>query len=188
MKTFYLIPLLFLPACSTAPRLVLRPQQPPPLADNSAVRYPEVLHAYRIGRYADPNDDSLLHEQHVMYRVEESARWDFHPGSASGQLPATPLRDAAFAPVPVNDAVLAEVNSQRLATTEIMAQTRTLSAALAQFQIALQQTKTNLQETSRLRVTVNEIQKRLDTITAAQQQSPVPINSTTNESPGSLSP
>jgi len=69
-----------------------------------------------------------------------------------------------------------------------MSQTRTLSAALAQFQIALQQTKTNLQETSRLRVTVNEIQKRLDTITAAQQQSPVPVNSATNESPGSLSP
>ena len=30
MKTFYLIPLLFLSACSTAPKLTLRPQQPPP--------------------------------------------------------------------------------------------------------------------------------------------------------------
>ena len=189
MKTFYLLSLLFLPACSTTPRFVLSPQQPSPLADNSAVRYPEVLHAYHIGRYADPNDDSLLHEQHVIYRVEESARWDFHPGPANGQLPATPLRDAAFAPVPVNDAILAEVNSQRLATTEIMSQTRTLSAALAQFQIALQQTRTNLQETARLRVTVNQIQKRLDAIAAAQQQSPVPVtSSTTNEPPGSLGP
>ncbi|HWD90786.1 MAG TPA: hypothetical protein VG938_00420 [Verrucomicrobiae bacterium] len=188
MKTFYLIPLLFLSACSTAPRLVLWPQQPPPLADNSAVRYPEVLHAYHIGRYADPNDDSLLHEQHVIYRVEESAHWDFHPGPATDQSPVAPLRDAAFAPVPVNDAVLAEVNSQRLATTEIMMQTRTLSAALAQFQIALQQTKTNLQETARLRVTVKEIQKRLDAITAAQPQSPPSVFSTTNDPSGPLSP
>jgi hypothetical protein len=188
MKTFYLIPLLFLPACSTAPRLVLRPQKPPPLVDNSAVRYPEVLHAYHIGRYADPNDDSLLHEQHVIYRVEETSRWDFHPGQANDQLPAAPLRDAAFAPVPVNDAVLAEVNSQRLATTEIMLQARTLSGELAHFQSALQQTKTNLQEAARLRVTVSEIKKRLDAMAAAQAQSPVPVISTTNEPPGSLSP
>jgi hypothetical protein len=188
MKAFYLIPLLFLPACSTSPRLVLRPQQPPPLADNLAVRYPEVLHAYHIGRYADPSDDSLLHEQHVLYRVEESARWDFHPGPANGQPTAAPLHDAAFAPGPVNDAILAEVNSQRLATSEIMVKARTLSAALTQFQIALQQTKTNLQETARLRVTVNEIQKRLDAIATAQEQFPVPVISTTNEPPGSLSP
>ena len=188
MKMFYLIPLLFLSACSTAPRLALRTHQPPPLADNSTVRYPEVLHAYHIGRYADPNDDSIMHEQHIVYRVEENTRWNFHPGPADGQPPAAPSRDAAFAPVPVNDAILAEVNSQRLATTEIMMQARTLSAALAQFQTALQQTKTNLQETARLRVTVNEIQKRLDAINAEQEQSPVPAISTTNEPPDSLSP
>ena len=29
MKTYYLIPLLFLSACSTTPKLTLRPQQPP---------------------------------------------------------------------------------------------------------------------------------------------------------------
>ncbi len=115
MKTYYLIPLLFLSACSTTPKLALRPQQPPP-TDDSAVRYPEVLHAYHVGRYADPNDDLIMHEQHVVYRVEENTRWNFHPGPADGNLPALPSRDAAFAPAPVNDAILAEVNSQRLAT------------------------------------------------------------------------
>ena len=112
MKTYYLIPLLFLSACSTTPKLVLRPQQPPtPNADG--IRYPEVLHAYHVGRYADPNDDLIMHEQHVVYRVEENTRWDFHPGPADGNLPAVPSRDAAFAPAPVNDAILAEVNSQK---------------------------------------------------------------------------
>lgn len=188
MKTFYLIPLLFLSACSTTPWPALRPQQPPPLADNSAIRYPEVLHAYHVGRYADPNDDLIMHEQHVIYRVEESTRWNFHPGPEDGNLPASPSRDAAFAPVPVNDAILAEVNSQRLATTEIMLEARTLSAALTQFQAALQQTKTNLQETARLRVTVNEMQKRLDAIAVAQEPSPAQSISTTNEPHDSLSP
>ena len=188
MKMFYLLPLLFLSACSTAPKLTLRPQQPPPATDNSAVRYPEVLHAYHIGRYADPNDDSLMHEQHVVYRVEENTRWNFHPGPADGNLPASPLRDAAFAPTPVNDAILAEVNSQRLATTEIMMQARTLSTALAQFQTALSQTKTNLQETARLRVSVNEMKQRLDSLETAPAQLPATPISTTNEAPDSLSP
>ena len=78
MKMFYLIPLLFLSACSTAPMLALQPQQSPPM-DNAAVRYPEVVRAYHVGRYADPNDDLVMHEQHAIYRVEENTRWNFHP-------------------------------------------------------------------------------------------------------------
>ena len=187
MKTYYLIPLLFLSACSTTPKLTLRPQQTPATSADG-VRYPEVLHAYHIGRYADPNDDLIMHEQHTVYRVEENTRWNFHPGPVDGNLPALPPHDAAFAPAPVNDDILAEVNSQRLATTEIMMQARTLSAALAQFQAALSQTKTNLQETARLRVTVNDMQKRLDALDTAQEQAPAATLSTTNEPADPLSP
>jgi hypothetical protein len=187
MKAYCLIPLLFLSACSTTPKLVLRPQQLP-ATNADGIRYPEVLHAYHVGRYADPNDDLIMHEQHVVYRVEENTRWDFHPGPADGNLPALPSREAAFAPAPVNDAILAEVNSQRLATTEIMMQARTLSTALAQFQTALQQTKTNLQETARLRASVNEMKQRLDTLETAPGQLPATPISTTNEPPDSLSP
>jgi hypothetical protein len=189
MKMFYLIPLLFLSACSTAPKLTLRPQQPPPATDNSAVRYPEVLHAYHIGRYADPNDDLIMHEQHVVYRVEENTRWDFHPGPAGGSPPALPSRDAAFAPAPVNDSIMAEVNSQKAATAQIMMQARTLSAALAQFQTALQQTKTNLQETLILRASVTAMKQRLDALESAQGQQPSFSGSTTTNEPADpLSP
>jgi len=188
MKTYYLIPLLFLSACSTTPKLVLRPQQPP-TANADGIRYPEVLHAYHVGRYADPNDDLIMHEQHVVYRVEENTRWDFHPGPADGNLPALPSRDAAFAPVPVNDSILAEVNSQKAATAQIMMEARTLSAALAQFQTALQQTKTNLQETLILRASVNAMKQRLDALQSAQeQQPPFSTSTTTNDPPDPLSP
>jgi hypothetical protein len=166
----------------------LRPQQPPPATDNSAVRYPEVLHAYHIGRYADPNDDLIMHEQHVVYRVEENTRWNLHPGPVDGNLPTAPARDAAFAPAPVNDSILAEVNSQKTATTQIMIQARTLTAALAQFQTALQQTKTNIQETLILRASVNAMKQRLDALESAPGQLPPPPISTTNETPDSLSP
>ena len=115
-------------------------------------------------------------------------RPSLEPGPADGNLTAAPSRDAAFAPTPVNDAILAEVNSQRLATTEIMMQARTLSTALAQFQTALSQTKTNLQETARLRVSVNEMKQRLDSLETAPAQLPATPISTTNEAPDSLSP
>jgi hypothetical protein len=189
MKTLYLFPLLFLSACSTAPRLPLRPEQPPPVTDNSAIRHPEVINAYHIGRYVDPNDDLVMHEQHVVYRVEENTRWNFYPGPADGSVPALPpAHDAAFSPLPVNEGVLAEVNAQRLATVQIMVEARTLSAALAQFQAALQQTKTNLQETAVLRATVIEMKKRLDVLETAREQPPTLPISTTNEPPDSLSP
>jgi hypothetical protein len=197
MKALYLFPLLFLSACSTAPRLALTPQSPSPATDDAAVRYPEIIRAYYVGRYADPNDDLVMHEQHVVYRVEENTRWDFRPGMdchpattrGNGFLSAVPMsHDAAFSPPPVNEAILAEVNSQRLATGQIMLEARTLSSALAEFQTALQQTRTNLQETALLRVTVNDMQTRLDALTAAQAQPPAPAISTTNEPPGSLSP
>ena len=187
MKAYYLIPLLFLSACSTAPKLTLRPQQPP-TTNADSIRYPEVLHAYHIGRYADPNDDLIMHEQHVVYRVEENTRWNFHPGPAEGNLSALLSRDAAFAPAPVNDAILAEVNSQKAATAQIMMQARTLSATLAQFQTALQQTKTNIQETLILRASVNNMKQRLDALESAPGQLPPPPISTTNEPPDPLSP
>jgi len=171
MKTLYFIPLLFLTACSTAPKLVLRPQQPPPTADTSAIRYPESVRAYHVGRYADPNDDLVMHEQHVIYRVEENTRWNLHPAGNGAFPPAALPRDAAFSPLPVNDAVLAEINAQKLATVQIMVEARSLSAALAQFQSALQQTKTNLQETAVLRASVIQMKKRLDALETAQKPS-----------------
>ena len=188
MKIYYLIPLVFLSACSTSPKLTLRPQQPPAATDTTGTRYPEVLHAYHIGRYADPNDDLIMHERHVVYRVEDNTRWNFHPGPVDGNLPALPSRDATFAPAPVNDAILAEVNSQKAATAQIMIQARTLSAALAQFQTALQQTKTNIQETLILRASVNEMKQRLDSLETAPAHLPATPISTTNEAPDSLSP
>ena len=171
MKTLPLIPLLFLTACSTTPQLGVRPQMPPPVSDEAGLRRPEVLHTYQVGRYADPDDDALMHEHHVVYRIEESARWDLRPGANTASGPYSVPRDAAFSPTPVNDAILAEVNSQRLATSQIMTQARTLTAALSQFQNALQQARTNLQEVAALRAAVDDLRLRLTALESAQRQS-----------------
>jgi hypothetical protein len=187
MKKLYLMPLLFLTACSTTkpPALVLQPEPPLPTTDNSAIRYPEVIRAYHVGRYVDPNDDLVMHEQHVVYRVEENSLWNLHPGPAGGSLGSpAPSYNAAFSRTPVNDAVLAEVNAQRLATVQIKLEAKTLAAALAQFQAALQQTKTNLQEMALLRVQVGAMQRQLNMLKAAQAQKAVPaVSLSTNQPP-----
>ena len=191
MKPLYLIPLLFLSACSTTPKLALRPQPASPPVENSTVRYPEVVRAYHFGRYVDPNDDFMMHEQHTVFRIEENTRWDLHPpdgGNGTLVSPGAPRRDTAFSPVPVNDAVLAEVNAQKLATLQIMMQSRTLATALAQFQTALSQTKTNLQETAVLRTTVSNIKRRIDALESVPEQFPASPISTTNTPPDPLSP
>jgi hypothetical protein len=194
MKLFYFIPLLFLSACTTTPKLALRPQQPPPSTENSTIRYPEVVRAYHFGRYVDPNDDLVMHEEHTVYRVEENTRWDLHPATAGNHSffpPPSEPRDTAFSALPVNDAVLAEVNAQRLATVQIMTQARTLSAALAQFQTALQQAKTSLQETAVLRATVGDMKRRLDALESTSELQVQPMASpisTTNEPSDPLSP
>lgn len=192
MKIFYFIPLLFLTACSTTPKLASRPQSQSPSTDSSTVRYPEVVRAYHFGRYVDPDNDLVMHEQHVVYRVEDNTRWNLQPLRAATMGIVSPAfsvpRDAAFVPVPVNDAIVAEVNAQRLATVQIMLEARTLSAALTQFQIALQQTKTNLQETAILRASVNVMKQRLDTLETEQAQPPPASLSTTNDPDDSLSP
>jgi hypothetical protein len=69
-----------------------------------------------------------------------------------------------------------------------MMQARILSAALAEFQDALHQAKTNFQETVSLRETVNEMKRRLDALETAQTQLPATSISTNNEPADSLAP
>jgi hypothetical protein len=189
MKILRLIPLMFLTACSTTPKLTLRPQQPPSAADNAAVRYPDTVRSYHFGRYVDPNDSLVMHEKHVMYRVEENSRWDLHPHQTDNTVfQFTSPPDSAFAPIPTNDAILAEVNAQKLATARIMAQAKDLASALAQFQVVLQQTRTNFQEMAILRASVVQMKKQLDALEGARIEQSPPRDSLINESLDGLEP
>lgn len=168
MRILPLIPLLFLTACSTnrAPRLVIRPQEPPPSLDESAVRYPEIIRAYHIGRYADPNNDLVLNEQHVIYRVEAGTRWNLHPGSDGfHQTPQfLALTNAAFAQAPVTDDVVAEVNRQKLMTLTITAEAARLTGSLRQLGVAIAETKAIARENHELRQQLSAALKRLDAV------------------------
>lgn len=45
----------------------------------ASVRTPEVVKAYPVGRYSDPNYPEEMHEQHTVYRREQSPDWNYLP-------------------------------------------------------------------------------------------------------------
>src|SRR6185295_6249267 len=120
MKYLALIPLVFFASCASRPQVVVRPLPPPAVEPIEAIRYGELVRAYHVGRYVDPNHPETMHEQHPIYRVEVSARWNLHPrsGNSFGQL--NPPPDAALAPPLTNDTLIAEMNRQRETTARVM--------------------------------------------------------------------
>jgi|SRR5579883_1219005 hypothetical protein len=142
MKYLALIPLVFVASCASRPQLVVRPTPPAAVEPVEAVRYSEVVRAYYIGRFVDPNHPDTMNEQHPVYRIESSARWNLHPGSAQTVNLLNPPPDAAFAPPLANDAVTAEMNRQRETTERVMSEAVRLSRSYEELQNIFSQMKT----------------------------------------------
>ena len=142
MKYLALIPLVFVASCASRPQLVVRPAPPAAVEPVEAVRYSEVVRAYYIGRFVDPNHPETMNEQHPVYRIESSARWNLHPGPATTANLLNPPSDAAFAPPPTNDAVIAEMNRQREATERVMSEAVRLSQSYGELQKVFSEMKT----------------------------------------------
>ena len=142
MKYLALIPLVFVASCASRPQLVVRPAPPAAVEPVEAVRYSEVVRTYYVGRFVDPNHPETMNEQHPVYRIESSARWNLHPGSAHTANLLNPPPDAAFAPPPANDAVIAEMNRQREATERVMSEAVRLSQSYGELQKVFSEMKT----------------------------------------------
>lgn len=134
MKYLALIPLVFVASCASRPQLAVRPLPSPAVGPVEAVRYGEVVRAYHVGRYVDPNHPETMEEEHSVYRMEVSARWNLHPGPANAANLLNPPPDAAFAPPPTNDVVIAEMNRQRETTALVMQQAVRLAQSYNELQ------------------------------------------------------
>ncbi len=183
MKYLMLIPLVFATSCAShRPKPVFLNLSPPPaVAPPGAVRYPEVVRAYHLGRYVDPNHPGEMHEQHDIYRVEAQSAWNLHPGPVGLVAPISvgALTNAAYSPVPVNDPVAAEVNRQRQITQTMLAEADRLTGALQQLGQAIRQTRSVARENQQLRQQLNTALKRLDSLQAeirTLQGEPAPTN------------
>ena len=138
------------------------------------MRYGEVVRAYHVGRFVDPNHPETMHEQHPVYRVEASARWNLHPGSQNTANLLNPPPDAAFSPPPTNDAIIAEMNRQREATARVMQEAAQLAQSIDELQKIFGEMKTVARNDALLNARLAnaerrsaEFEKELQMLTAA---------------------
>jgi hypothetical protein len=118
---------------------MVKPLPPTAVEPPEAVRYMEVIRAYQIGRYVDPNHPDVRHEQHPLYRVEVHSRWNLTPRSTCppGVSSLNPAPDSAYSPALTNDVILAELNRQKDATERVMRQATILAKSYDELQAVL---------------------------------------------------
>lgn len=138
MKYLPLALLLVVTSCASRPKplVTVRPMPAPVVEPGDSVRFTEVIRAYHIGRYVDPNHPDVMHEQHPVFRVEAVSRWNFKPGDpcAPDAVLLNPPRDAAFSPPTATDAVVAEMNRQKDATERVMREASQLARSYEELQ------------------------------------------------------
>jgi len=182
MKYLALIPLVLVASCASRSQIVLRPTPPPAVEPIEAVRYGEVVRAYHVGRFVDPNHPETMHEQHPVYRIEVSARWNLHPGPLNTANLLNPPPDAAFAPPPTNDVVVAEMNRQREATARVMLEAAKLAQSYGELQKMFGEMKTVAQNNALLNARLAATEQRV-TVFEKEIQKITPSPSPTNDVP-----
>ena len=161
MKYLALIPLVLVASCASRPQVALRPTPPPPVEPVEAVRYGEVVRAYHLGRYVDPNHPETMHEQHPVYRIEVSARWNLHPGAQNTANLLNPPPDAAYTPPLTNDALVAEMNRQRETTARVMLEAAKLAQSYGELQSFLGEMKNVARNNALLSVRIATNEQRI---------------------------
>jgi hypothetical protein len=184
MKYLALIPLVFVASCaSRPPQVVVRPLPPAAVEPIESVRYDEVVRAYHIGRYVDPNHPETMHEQHPVYRVEVSARWNLHPGPLNAANLLNPPPDAAFAPPHTNDVLVAEMNRQREATARVMQEAGKLAQAYGELHGVLTEMKNAARSSALLNQRFATNDARIVELERGLQKLSVPPPPVTNDVP-----
>ena len=188
MKYLALIPLVFVASCASHPQLGVRPAPPAAVAPAESLRYDEVVRAYHVGRQVDPNHPDMMAEGHPVYRIEVSSRWNLHPGSPNAANLLNPPPDAAFAPPPTNDVVIAEMNRQREATALVMQQAARLAQSYQELQKVFGEMKTVAQNNALLNARLAATEQRVTGFEKEMQKitaSPSPTNDVPAFSPES---
>jgi hypothetical protein len=72
--------LVLLPEDQCRLRSIVGPQTEPaaPIAGENILHAPQVV-SYPLNRYTDPQDPRLMHEAHIVHRIETGAQWRLAP-------------------------------------------------------------------------------------------------------------
>jgi hypothetical protein len=183
MKYLALIPLVLVASCASRPKLVVRPAPPSAVEPIEAVRYSEVVRAYHVGRFVDPNHPETMHERHPVYRIESSARWNLRPGALNTANLLNPPRNAAYATPSTNDAVLAEMNRQRETTERVMQEATRLAQSYAELQKVVTEMKNVARNNALIGARLTAAEQRVADFEKDLQKLSTLPSPTTNSSP-----
>jgi hypothetical protein len=170
MKTLCILSVLLLTACASSQRFTAAhltrdiPGTSLPSDEIESVRYSENIKAYNVGRYVDPNNSLVMHERHVVYRVETTAKWNLHPNAPATVAlgPAVQIIDPARKDGPTTAEVIAEVNRQKAATQTVIEQGKRLNDTLTQISSALDAGKQVADQNRQLETEIDLTKQRLD--------------------------
>lgn len=87
-----------------------------PLKNEANVRLPEHVKAYAVNRYIDPANQRIMHERHVMYRIEEDPSWRLTTDESKQILIGNTLTDGKlnYNPVLMEKELALELHRQRV--------------------------------------------------------------------------
>ena len=168
MKCFLIVPVVLLVGCSSPkppPVLGVRPL-PPEAAPQESLRSPEVVRAYQMGRYVDPNQGAILHERHPIYRIEAGPRWNLRAplGNSLPPVALDPPRDSALSPIPLQDELRAEIHHQRNVSATVAYKAVQLTSAFEQLQSALKASAAAAQGQAFLVAQVGELEHQMQAL------------------------
>lgn len=186
MKHLTIIPLLFLAACASKPKVVVRPVPPPAIEPVESVRYGEVVRAYHVGRSIAPDHPETMHEQHSVYRIESTARWNLKPGAQTTANLLNPPPDAAFAPALTNDFIVAEMNRQREMTARVIQEAGRLAQSYQELQQVIGEMKNVARNSALLNARVVTAEQRVAEFAKELEKLTVPPAVPTNDVPVSV--
>jgi hypothetical protein len=189
MKYIILIPLLLLTACASKKPVVVHmarsvPGTIIPAGDAESIRYGENLKAYTVGRYVEPDNSLVMHERHLVYRVETTPKWNLHPNPAVNVAmgPVNRIIDPARREPPVNAEVISEVNRQKGMTQTLIAQQQRMDEALKQLSGVITIGRQTAEQNAQLKQELGATTKRLDILEQQlREQQNTPVTMPTNE-------
>jgi hypothetical protein len=132
------------------------------------VRTPEIVKAYPVGRYIDPNFRDQMHERHTVYRREQRAEWNYRP-SEPYALPLGPV----VAESNPSSSYYSKANSE-----QINSQQKAYAEALLEQNVALKRRIDELQQKDStiqsLQGEIERLKKQLD----SKGGEPMPLDET----------
>jgi hypothetical protein len=124
--------------------------------DVRKVRRPEIVKAYPVGRYIDPNFPDQVHERHTVYRREQAAEWNYRPSK-----PYPLLLGPVVAESNPSSSYYSKTNSE-----QINAQQKAYAEALLEQNVALKRRIDELQQKDstiqNLQTEIERLKKDLD--------------------------